>query len=384
MEACTNGFSVKPSINQNRTGATNNNTPSTGPGLPRSPIGTPGGEMPAIPTGPIQVVPLTQVIGQLDGNQVKSYLDYLASDELQGRGTGTPGGDMARDFVAQKFAEIGLTPAGDNGTFLQGFATNQGNSSNVIGVLPGNDPVLANEFVVVGAHYDHLGVMNGQIHNGADDNASGTAAVISIAESFMKSRENKRSVIFMAFGAEELRSVGSQYWVDNPTLPINAVKYMLNLDMIGNGGGGNVELGIIGMQTAQEVNTMMQGLIGGTYSGLNIVDVDSVAGPNTINSAQSDQTSFVNNGIPAMFFTIQQNQVTTYHQPTDTAEKIQNATYIPVVKLATESLMNIANSPSITPGGAVQGASVNSLQITSFLSAAEPDPKYEHGWGCAH
>ncbi|HMJ09277.1 MAG TPA: M20/M25/M40 family metallo-hydrolase, partial [Pyrinomonadaceae bacterium] len=112
---------------------------------------------------------------------------------------------------------------------------------NVIGVLPGTDPILKNEVIVIGAHYDHLGhggqgsldVNSTAIHHGADDNASGTAAVIELARQFAAERKNKRTIVFMAFSGEEEGLIGSQYYVNHPLFPLEKTVAMINLDMVG-------------------------------------------------------------------------------------------------------------------------------------------------------
>lgn len=314
------------------------------------------------------------VLSNIDENNLKANLDYLASDELAGRGTGQPGGDLARDFVIKEFKSLGLEPAGDNKTYRQDFSTYKGKSSNVIGILTGNDPVLKNEFIVIGAHYDHLGHDGQTIFNGADDNASGTAAIISIAKSFKQAGSLRRSILFIAFGAEELQTLGSQHWVENPTVPLSSLKFMINLDMIAKANTEIVPLGIIGLQTSPEVNQLVTTILQTNHTNLKAIDVDQIAGAGMIHQARSDQTSFVNQGIPATFFTIDPSQVSTYHKPTDTSDLISMDNYLPVVKFATEISYRIANLEKITPGESIHSR----FSFTSFLLG-----NYSHSkWGC--
>ena len=128
---------------------------------------------------------------------------------------------------------------------------------NVIGVLEGRDPRLKNEIIVIGAHYDHLGrggsgslaINSTDIHHGADDNASGTSAMLELARRFSRTRTNKRTIVFMAFGAEEEGLIGSKYWVNNPTVPLANVVAMINMDMIGRLKDRKLTVGGIGTAT---------------------------------------------------------------------------------------------------------------------------------------
>jgi hypothetical protein len=178
---------------------------------------------------------------------------YLAADVREGRGVGTAGLDSAAHHIAGRFAQIGLEPAGTDAYFqpfeidpsAPGAAhTDLGGSRvmNVLGLIPGRG-ALANEVVVLGAHYDHLGYGGafsldpdsaGVVHNGADDNASGTAALIETARQLVgRAAVEHRAFLFIAFTAEELGTIGSQYYAGHPVLPNEASHAMLNFDMVG-------------------------------------------------------------------------------------------------------------------------------------------------------
>ncbi len=175
----------------------------------------------------------------------------LAGDELGGRLIGTPGADSAAAFLARKFRRAGLRPSPQG--WYQTFTVSRDAPAalhagiggavgkNVIGVLPGRDPELRNEIVVVGAHYDHLGPGRfgaldpdsaGQVHNGADDNASGSSALIHIAAK-LAATPPARTVVFIAFSGEEAGLLGSDYYVKNPVFPLSRTFAMVNLDMVG-------------------------------------------------------------------------------------------------------------------------------------------------------
>ncbi len=178
-------------------------------------------------------------VESISADELKRHVDYLASDALKGRESGRPGGQAAGKYVRDGFAAIGLSGAGSGGSFFQDFGVRY---RNVLAMLEGNDPKLKNQIIVVGAHYDHVGYGTrrnsrgpiGRIHNGADDNASGTAGLLELAEAFtMLPAPPKRSILFFAFDAEERGMLGSKYWISHPTVPLDRLVAMLNMDMIG-------------------------------------------------------------------------------------------------------------------------------------------------------
>ncbi|WP_417886790.1 M28 family peptidase [Zunongwangia sp.] len=164
-----------------------------------------------------------------------AHIQFLASDSLKGRYPGTSENKMVVNYLESEFQKNNITPQ------LQEFnAVLKRDSStvktwNIIGFIEGNDPRLKDEIIVLGAHYDHLGVKDGQIYNDADDNASGTAALLEIAERVSVNRKSlKRSVLFIAFGAEEQGLLGSSYFVNHPSFSLKHIKLMINMDMVGH------------------------------------------------------------------------------------------------------------------------------------------------------
>lgn len=197
----------------------------------------------------------------ITAGEICATIATLAADSMEGREAGTPHADRAADWIAERFAAIGLAPIGP--AWLHPFAfpvavkrdphavgetrparatddPEMAGTANVIGVVRGTDPALAERAVVVGAHYDHLGrgvagsldPEGGGIHNGADDNASGVAGMLEIAEA-IAADPPRRSVVFVAFGAEEIGALGSQHYVKEPAWPLESTLAMVNLDMIG-------------------------------------------------------------------------------------------------------------------------------------------------------
>jgi hypothetical protein len=201
---------------------------------------------------------------------------FLSADNLGGRLVGTPGADTAAAYIARRFARSGLQAA-PRGWF-QDFTVSRdapaagpagiggATGRNVIGVLPGKDADRRNEIVIVGAHYDHLGLgkfgsldpdSTGSVHNGADDNASGIAALERIA-SVLAASPPARTVVFIAFSGEEEGVLGSTYYVHNPLFPMSAVTSMINLDMVGR--LRSDRLIVYGVETAKEFPALLDSL----------------------------------------------------------------------------------------------------------------------------
>ena len=246
---------------------------------------------------------------------------YLADDALEGRFSGSPAERCAGDYIADRFASLGLEPAGEDGWFqslpLASAArphAPSGIGRNVLGVLRGSDPEAG--VVVVGAHYDHLGYgefgstgESGRIHNGADDNASGVAAMIEAARRLVEGPRPERSILFIAFTGEELGLIGSSHYAKNPTIPLERTIAMINLDMVGRLGDG--ELIVYGTGTAPE----WADILPAANAGLDLPLVYEEAG-----FGPSDHTSFYASGVPVLhLFT---NVHGDYHRETDDWEKI--------------------------------------------------------------
>jgi hypothetical protein len=177
--------------------------------------------------------------------QIRGELGFLASDALQGRGSGTHDELVAAAYLASELEEIGIAPAGDQGGYIQNVTIERHsrtgstpwNTRNVIGILQGRDPELKNEVILLSAHFDHLGVgkpVNGDsIYNGADDDASGCVAVLQLARALARGRRPRRTVVFAFFGSEETHGQGNQYFLDHPPVPLANIVANLEFEMIG-------------------------------------------------------------------------------------------------------------------------------------------------------
>jgi C-terminal processing protease CtpA/Prc len=181
-------------------------------------------------------------------SEIQRHVDVLADDSFEGREAGSRGGHAAANYLANLMESYDLLPAGESESYFQGFGANY---RNVLGILEGSDPRLKNEVILVGAHYDHVGYGNasnsngpiGQIHNGADDNASGVAGVLSLAAALQQlPTPPRRSILFVFWDGEEKGLLGSQHWTREPTIPLQQVVMALNVDMIGRLRDGRVEV----------------------------------------------------------------------------------------------------------------------------------------------
>jgi hypothetical protein len=158
-----------------------------------------------------------------DEAQLRDRIAHLASTELDGRAPGTAGDLVARTLISDRFRCLGLSPAGDHGSFEQSFD----DTANVVGTIAGTGP----DVIVVGAHHDHLG----KRHLGANDNASGVVALLAIAQALQQAKlAPARTIVFVAFGDEEDGMVGSSYFVAHPPIALDHVVYEINLDMVGS------------------------------------------------------------------------------------------------------------------------------------------------------
>jgi len=217
-----------------------------------------------------------------------------------------------RETLAQRRAPASTALAGARVEIRVAMETADRNAVNVIGVLPGHDPALADEALVLGAHYDHLGVTNGAVYPGADDNASGTSVVVALARAFAAAGPPPRTLVFALFGAEEIGLVGSGWYVKAPAVPMARTAAMLNFDMVGRLRDGT--LTIAGVESGVTLREVVNDALRAT--GLKASLRDSPQGP-------SDHSQFYGAGAPVLFF--HTGAHADYHKPSDTADKIDAA-----------------------------------------------------------
>ncbi|MGB3084035.1 MAG: M20/M25/M40 family metallo-hydrolase [Saprospiraceae bacterium] len=248
--------------------------------------------------------------------QIRVDVVYLSSDDLQGRETGTEGEVMAAEYIQSRMSKIGLSPKG-NEDWLQPFKFSSnphgGNvqdktGRNVIGFLNKK----AKKTIVIGAHYDHLGhgatgslaPNDHSIHNGADDNASGIASMLYLAENLKNDKKLKYNVLFIAFSGEEFGLFGSKAFMENPTIPKESILAMINMDMVGRLNAEKT-IAISGVGTAIEWKDILESC---KSPGFTFNYSDGGIGP-------SDHTSFYLKEIPVLHFFTGQHK--DYHKPSD-------------------------------------------------------------------
>lgn len=256
--------------------------------------------------------------------RLRNHLYFLASDSLQGRLAGSEGAALARAYILKQYKEIGLQPYKE--TFIhtsnppksmRAMVLKSDTISNIVAVIPGNDPILKNEYIVLGAHYDHVGVTGGQIYNGADDNASGSSALIEIARQLYAHRgELKRTIIIAAFDAEEEGLFGSNALVNMmcENGDIQKVKLMMSIDMVG-WLKANEALELLGVASLKDARkTIMQ------LAETQGINVKTVSYEESIFTA-TDTEPFAKIGqVPTLAVTT--GLKSPYHKPEDDADLI--------------------------------------------------------------
>jgi hypothetical protein len=282
--------------------------------------------------------------------KILTHIETLADDKLEGRGTGTQGEIQAAAYITKQFKKLNLAPKGDNSDYLQSFSFRRGvhgegsvdTAFNVVGFL-NNDAATT---IIIGAHYDHLG-MDGQsssldanpsnkIHNGADDNASGVAGVIELARYFSTNKKKeKANFIFVCFSGEELGLLGSKYLADHSPIEMSSVNFMINMDMIGRLDQQTKTLFIHGTGTSPTWEPLLKRL---ESPDLKIKTDSSGTGP-------SDHTSFYLKDVPVLhFFT---GSHSDYHKPSDDFEKINSVGEAKILTLIATIIENLDGQPKL-------------------------------------
>ena len=261
-------------------------------------------------------------------NQIKEDVIFLASDELEGRQTGTEGEKKAATYIAARFKELGLQPKGTK-AYLQPFTfkpkTNPHDevkfNVNGDGTITGNNVIgflnnKAENTIIIGAHYDHLGYGGDgslyrdsikAIHNGADDNASGVSVLLNLAAKLKEIKTNN-NYLLMAFSGEEMGLLGSNYFIKNPTIDLKKISYMINMDMVGRMKKDS-SLAVYGTGTSPIFKQVLKS----HNDNFKLVLRASGVGP-------SDHTSFYLADIPVLHFFTGQHE--DYHKPGDDSEKL--------------------------------------------------------------
>lgn len=247
-----------------------------------------------------------------DADRLIEDVRILSADDMQGRLVGTEGSAKARAYIEGRLQAIGVKPMYDAG-FDQAFVFSrkgeEQHGTNIVGQVVGTDPTAP--VLVISAHYDHLGVKNGQIYNGADDNASGVAGVLAVAEAF-KARRPKHTVIFVFFDGEEEGLQGAKAFVAAPPVPLDRMALDLNLDMIGT--NGKNELYVSGAYAFPWMKARLEAVAADARVKLLLGHDDPKLGADDW-SNQSDHWAFGLAGRPWIYFGVEDHP--EYHRPSD-------------------------------------------------------------------
>jgi Zn-dependent M28 family amino/carboxypeptidase len=281
--------------------------------------------------------------GRITPTRVAEIVGVLAHDSMRGRATPSAELELTATWVAAQLERAGAQPAGEDGGFLQRFPVRGDTTApNVVGVVPGREPRLAGEYVLVVAHMDHVGVggaENGDvIYNGADDNASGTAGLIVLAEALATMQPRlRRSVLFLVTSGEERGLLGARWFASHPTVALDSAVALINLDMIGRNTPDSVYLNGWGKSTvADEV----------VRQARRHPELGLTVGPDLedrpLTPADSDHWPFQRRGIPYAFFYTGPHA--DYHRPGDAPECLDADKAARVARLAAYTVIALADA----------------------------------------
>jgi aminopeptidase YwaD len=234
--------------------------------------------------------------------------------------------------IAERRAPASSTVGGATVELRVALESSDRMAANVIGVLPGSDPALADEAIVLGAHYDHLGVTGGTVYPGADDNASGCAVVVGLARAFAGAGPRERTLVFVLFAAEEIGLVGSSHYVRAPAVPLARTAAMVNFDMVGRLRDGALTIG--GVESGRGLREAARDAAGA--AGVKASLRDSPYSP-------SDHSRFYGAGAPVLFF--HTGTHSDYHRPGDTADKIDGPGMARIAAVGAQLVERLAASP---------------------------------------
>jgi Peptidase family M28 len=287
-----------------------------------------------------QAAAKTAAPSRVDGDTQMQDLQALASPDLEGRLTGTPGSRRAQALILERFKQLKLQPV--NESFEQTFSfaeTRRGgrqefpDATNLVAMIPGTTD--RQSYVLVSAHYDHLGVRDGQTYPGADDNASGVAAMLAIARWFA-AHPPRKSLLFVAFDAEEEGLQGSRHFVANPPVELKRISAVVNMDMVGRGDANT--LFVAGTRYSPKLAPIVTDAARGRQLTLTRGHDQGGGSEDWTNS--SDHGPFHAAGIPFVYFGVEDHP--DYHRPGDTADKIPRRFYLEATEIVLETVRALA------------------------------------------
>jgi hypothetical protein len=270
------------------------------------------------------------------------HLSFLASDTLEGRESGTRGGHAAAAYLVDRLKSLGAQPAGDKDSYIQEFGRGY---RNVLAVIPGSDPALKDEYILLGAHFDHVGYGNrsnsngpiGHIHNGADDNGSGVSGLLEVAQAITKFSEPlPRSIVIAFWDGEEKGLLGSKHWVEHPTIPLAQIRFAINLDMIGR--VSEETLTVYGARTCVGLRQMV--VRGNEEPQLRLkFDLS--------HKDDSDHYTFFEKSIP--YLMLWSGEHADYHRPSDDVDKVNFQGMEQVTKIVLSLTLELGEAKKIGP-----------------------------------
>lgn len=267
--------------------------------------------------------------------QLLMDIETLSSDKFEGRKTGTKGSELARIYLINRFKEIGVKPHPQQKGFEQSFELKGRNGEpaiigkNIIAYIPGE----TDNVIVISAHYDHLGIKNKEIFNGADDNASGVSALLQFANYFQKNKPNS-TLVFAIFDAEEMGLQGAKYFVANPIVPLEKIKLNINMDMIAH--NDKQELYAVGTFKYPELKRY---LITTNPNLKLLTGHDDLKMGQDDWTNQSDQGAFNAKNIPFLYFGVEDHK--DYHKASDKYENINKTFFVDAANAIQEVIINI-------------------------------------------
>jgi hypothetical protein len=272
------------------------------------------------------------VLDRISAQSLEGHLSFLASDRLEGRATPSRGLDIAAEYIAAQFRRAGLEPAGADGYFQTGLA------KNVVGLLRGSDPLLRDTCVVLSAHYDHLGIRDGHVYNGANDDGSGTVSVIEIASALATlTAHPRRTIVFALFYGEETGELSSKYFVRHPVCPTTIAD--LNLEQLGRTDsteGPRVDSATLTGFDFTDISRVIKEA--GEAVGIRVYN-DPKYGD--VFFRQSDNASFADVGIPSTTLAVT-FMFPDYHKPGDRWPKIDYANMARVDRAVALAIVRLA------------------------------------------
>jgi len=290
-------------------------------------------ETPAVPEAPAEAPAATPV----DYDQLMADVHILSADDMEGRGTGTPGGERARAYIVSRLEALGVSapPVGRLQSFAAQGRTREGmktfNGVNILGLIEGTR--VPDRYIVVTAHYDHVGTNDGQIYNGADDNASGVATMLEIAARLQVAKP-EHSVIFVAFDGEERGLLGAKHFVQAPPVPLSSIAMNLNFDMIARAETDGF-LWVTGTYQHPNFRPILAGIpANGAVSLAFGKDTPQDTGEDNWVDA-SDQGPFHDAGVPFLYLGV--NYHPDYHRPSDDFERITPSVFQSAAELSYSS-----------------------------------------------